>query len=67
MAILLKGADFAYWWSFIGGGPAPAACAAGLFAYLKFEKLQAATRLHQATQAYEFFENYLQFKVSLKL
>ena len=30
-AILLKGVDFAYWWSFIGGGSAPAACAAGLF------------------------------------
>jgi hypothetical protein len=23
--------DFAYWWSFSGGGSAPAACAAGLF------------------------------------
>ena len=23
--------DFAYWWSFIGGGSAPSACAAGLF------------------------------------
>ena len=26
-----KGLDFAYWWSFSGGGCAPADCAAGLF------------------------------------
>ena len=26
-----EGVDLAYWWSFIGGGSAPAACAAGLF------------------------------------
>ena len=26
-----EGVDFAYWCSFIGGGSAPAACAAGLF------------------------------------
>ena len=26
-----EGVDFAYWWSFIGGGSAPSFCAAGLF------------------------------------
>ena len=26
-----EGVDFAYWWSFIGEGSAPAACTAGLF------------------------------------
>ena len=28
-----EGVDFAFWWSFIAGGSAPAACAAGLFIY----------------------------------
>ena len=28
-----EGVDFASWWSFIGGGSVPAACAAGLFSY----------------------------------
>ena len=34
-----EGVDFVYWWSFIGGGSAPALCAAGLFSeYDTFSK-----------------------------